>query len=147
MKRLLFSLCIFNYHINTPINHKLLFCGLLVKTSTFPYIKLLKSGFKSRKRIVNLPQKTLIHKFNLPSYTFWLQVISICGRDTSLRYLSPLFINLFMYLFIYLFVYSLFKVDLHNKNQLTSTIKTRLDICTCYINIELRTKNVSLNEV
>ena len=147
MKRLLFSLCIFNYHINTPINYKLLFCGLLVKTSTFRYIKLLNSGFKSRKRRVNLPQKTLIHKCNLPSYTFWLQVISICGRDTSLRYLLPLFINLFMYLFIYLFVYSLFKVDLRNKSQLTSTMKTRSDICTCYLNIELRTKNVSLNEV
>ena len=44
-----------------------------------------------------------------------------------------------LYLFIKIFIYTLFKVDLHItlQSQLTSTIKTRLDICTCCISIEL----------
>ena len=49
-----------------------------------------------------------------------------------------LFIYLFIYSFIYLFIYlKLTCIELYNKSQLTSTIKTRLDISTCYINIEL----------
>ena len=36
-----------------------------------------------------------------------------------------------IYLFIYLFIFYLTCKYLYNKSQLTSTIKTRLDVCAC----------------
>ena len=40
-------------------------------------------------------------------------------------------IYLFIYLSIYLFIFYLTCKYLYNKSQLTSTIKTRLDVCAC----------------
>ena len=59
------------------------------------------------------------------------------GAHVKLRRRKYIFIYTYLFIYLFIFCLKLTCTQLYNKSQLTSTIKSRLDICTCYINIEL----------